>query len=132
MIPFAALLGNPKMLMMGVAAIAIAGYIGWLKFDIWGLENDIEKLEVHVTQLEADVLYAQNETAQCLIKIDETNSRIVDLKESTEHRSEILDLLKDNIDTVREITDAKVADINALVTPENCAEAMELLRQGVK
>jgi len=130
--PFSLLFSNPKLLAGGVVIALALGYVGWLKFDNWGLENKIEKLEVHITALKADVVFAENETAKCGIQIDESNVRIIDLKESRVDRAEILDMLADNIKTITEITASNVKDIEDMPTPENCAEAMELLRQGVK
>lgn len=114
-----------------VATLAVTGYVGVLKFDNWMKGNKIEKLELANRQLELDVQFEQGEVKACKARIDETNERIIDLKEDREARKEMFSLLQQNVDLIRDSSSARVADLESIPTPQNCEEAMNLLRDGL-
>lgn len=125
--------GNQAMAIGAVVLfIAVGSYIGWLKWDVHSLEADKAKLAVQVVELKLDVEREKANTRQCIGKIESTNNRINDLKEANSNRTKIIGMLKDNIKAVKEVTKVRVAEIENIVTPENCKEAMALLRKGIQ
>lgn len=125
--------GNQAMAIGAVVLfIAVGGYIGWLKWDIHSLEADKAKLQVQVVELKLDVEREKANTRECIAKIESTNNRINDLKEANTNRTEIIGMLEDNIAAVKKVTEVRVTEIENIVTPENCEEAMALLRGGIR
>ena len=127
------LFGGNQAAAIGAAILVavIAGYVGWLKLDIYNLNNDVAELKLEVRSLELDVEREKANVIECKAQIEGANDRIEDLKESAGHREDILKLLGENIDEVKKVTAAKVGGILDAPTPENCEEAMALLRAGV-
>lgn len=117
--------------MIVLVTIGLAGYIGTLKYEIWSQGNTIEQQQVTIGQLENSVAFEKGEVKACKARIDETNKRITDLKDSTVSRDKIIDSLAENINTFRELSDARIKNIEDAPTPQSCEEAMEFLRNGL-
>lgn len=127
----AGLLAKPKLIFGGLAILAVLAYVGVLKFQIWSLEDDVVSLNQQVDQLKLDVAHEKNEVAKCQIVVDKSNDQILNLKDASDHRQEVLDMLGENIKIVRKLTNGKISDIENAITPENCEKAMQFLRDGV-
>jgi|AntRauTorcE11897_2_1112592.scaffolds.fasta_scaffold00078_90 exonuclease VII small subunit len=134
MIAFLAKLFGGSSMAAGIAlavVLGIGGYIGILKFEIWGLENDVARLENEKAALKVDVAFEQGEVKACKATVEQTNMRIEDLREDRDNRERMFDLLQDNVDLIRESTSGRIADLDKLPTPKNCEDAMQLLRDGL-
>lgn len=125
-------LGGNQIAVIGALVViaAVGGYIGWLKIDISGLNDDVSRLELQVQTLKNDVYHGELEVAKCKGTIEATNDRINDLRTDVQNRSEIIGMLADNIATVQKITKKNIEGIENLPTPKNCKEAMAMLREG--
>lgn len=124
-------LGTAKLWGIGIAAIVLAGYIGWLKWDIHSLENDVSKLETQVIQKDLEITRLNGEVKECTSKIDANNEHISDLRKDNEFREKSFDVLVENIDLIRENTARQIEDIRNAPEPQTCAEVLTLLRKGV-
>jgi uncharacterized protein YlaN (UPF0358 family) len=115
----------------GAIALVAALYVGALKIEIYGLENDVKTKSNEIGRLEILIEKERGKVLACNSKIDVTNERIADLKDDSDSRSEIISLLSDNITMFREVTKLKVSEIESQPTPENCKQAMDFLRKGI-
>ena len=114
-----------------VVGLGLAGYVGTLKFEIWSQGNTIATLENDKRELELSVEYEKGEVKACKAVVDQTNARIEDLREDRETRTRMFDMLQENVDLIRESSSARIADLEETPTPQNCEEAMTLLRNGL-
>lgn len=112
-----------------IMAAGIASYVGVLKFDIWQKENQIEDLKVENKRLELDVAHEKGEVKACKSRIQETNNRIEDLKSD---RKKVVSILTENLNMFRELSESRINNIKDAPTPQNCEEAMEFLREGLR
>lgn len=114
-----------------VAVLGVTGYVGFLKFDIWTLNRQIETLENEKRELELDLKHEEGEVKACKATVEQTNKRIDDLKEDRNSRDRMFDMLQENIDLIRENSSSRIEDLEDLPTPESCEDAMQLLRDGL-
>lgn len=116
---------------MLLVILGMGGYIGLLKFDSWKDERRIDELEVQVMQLENTVEKKEIQLEACKDRITIINDRVEDLSQDSQSRNKVIEILADNIGTLRELSNERIDDIRDAPTPESCAAAMEFLREGL-
>ncbi len=125
------LVGGGKGIAMILLCLAIAGYIGFQKVQIMGLEHDVRTLELTVKDRDLEIVRLNGEVNQCRATMDITNDRISDLNEFRIIQKASFDMLAENLDAFREVSSFKIQEIEDTEAPQSCELIMQFLRKGV-
>jgi len=108
------LLANPKLVAIGLLLLAVAGLIGWQRWQIDSLNADVSDLKrentqlaVQVTMQNAQVSAWKNEAAERARKAQEAQKEAYrDIAEATRRNLYALNLPKEECDAFRTLVDA--------------------------
>jgi septal ring factor EnvC (AmiA/AmiB activator) len=129
--PLLAMIGGGKGLAMILLCLAVAGFIGFQKITIMGLEHDVKTLELVVKDRDLEIVRLNGEVSQCRATMDITNARISDLKETRDMQKESFNMLAENLDAFKELNSVKIQEIQDVEAPQTCELIMKYLRKGV-
>lgn len=91
----------------------------------------IPALKVEVQKEANRAIKFETQLDGCKDKIELINDRIDDLALDREDRDKLIGTLNDSLASMREFSNDRIKDILDAPTPENCADAMTLLRRGI-
>lgn len=129
--PLLAMIGGPKGLAMILLCLAVAGFIGFQKITIMGLEHDVKTLELLVHEKEIEITRLNGEVDKCRATMDITNDRIADLSTYRDQQKANFDMLAENLDAFKELNSFKIQEIQDVEAPQTCELIMKYLRKGV-
>jgi len=125
------LVGGGKGVAVIMLLVAVAGFIGYQKIQIMGLEHDVRTLELTVQERDLEIVRLNGEVSQCRAKMDITNDRIADLKTTRDMQKQNFDMLAENIEAFKEVNGLKIKELVEADAPETCELIMTYLRKGV-
>ena len=122
-----------KAAVIGIAAVAVAmgSYIAFLNITKTNLEHKVSELEVKVASLEVDLEREKGNLKACHVRIEGANQRLEDLKSVTDERTKIIGMLSENIEVLKDASNARIQVLRNTVVGKSCEEAMQFLRDGV-
>lgn len=124
--------GKLAVLGIGAVALAMGGYIAYLNVSKVELEHKVAELQTQIASLEVDVERERGNVKECQARIELSNQRLDDLKSVTDERTKIIGMLSENIEVIKDASNARIQVLRNTVVGKSCEEAMQFLRDGVE